>query len=624
MPSIGFSKDRPGRPFPRLPLALGFILLFLAGGAAIVGAFMAADAERWFAHSLQVRQAETQLFSTVQDAEIGQRGYLLTGDTAYLGPFDQARTALPRLQARLHQLVQDNPEQQTMLIRLDGVIAAKMAELGKTVDLRRQGRDEDALAVVRTNLGRDLMGEIRADTESFDSTERQLLQVRQARALTLRTVLAFAVPLAVIVAGVLTAFSASAAQRYAGELESRNLALAAEIAGREKAEAQLRQAQKMEALGQLTGGVAHDFNNMLAIIVGNLDILIRRLAPDETRLRTAAEYALGGANRAAALTQRLLAFSRRQALDPKPTDINKSVGDMSEMLRRTLGENVRVETVLAGGLWRAYVDCPQLESALLNLAVNARDAMPGGGRLTLETANASLDQAYADENLEVVPGQYVQVAITDTGAGMSPETAAKAFDPFFTTKGVGQGTGLGLSQVHGFVKQSRGHIKIYSEIGVGTTVKLYLPRDTSGLPPPEPVLRPTAAPIDGRFTVLLVEDDPGVRQVAFGALRELGFKVIEADSAAVALEQLEAHPEITVLLTDVVMPVTDGRRLANAAMVRRPDLRVLYMTGYTRNAIVHNGVLDAGVRLLIKPFTIEQLEREMRSILADRLEPSEA
>jgi CheY-like chemotaxis protein len=292
---------------------------------------------------------------------------------------------------------------------------------------------------------------------------------------------------------------------------------------------------------------------------------------------------------------------------------------MSEMLRRTLGETVVVETVLAGGLWRAFVDCPQLESALLNLSVNARDAMVLGGRLTLETSNASLDQAYADSHAEVSPGQYVLVAVTDTGGGMAPEVMDKAFDPFFTTKGVGHGTGLGLSQVHGFLKQSKGHVKIYSEVGVGTTVKLYLPRDVSGVAVEAKSEALSAAKIDERFTVLVVEDDAGVRQVAVGALGELGFKVIEADSGAVALERLGEHPQVSVLLTDVVMPVMDGRRLVEAALKQRPDLRVLYMTGYTRNAIVHNGVLDGGTRLLTKPFTVDELERELRAILSDRL-----
>jgi signal transduction histidine kinase len=604
---------------PRLPIVFGFCLLAVAGVAAIVGVFTSGEADQWFAHSLEVRQAEAELFSVVQDAETGQRGYLLTGDVSYLAPYSDAQTRLPALQSRLRTAVQDNPAQQTRVAQLNPVIDAKMRELARTVVLAREGRLDEALAIVKTNEGRNLMRQIRDISEDFDASERRLLDRRQEYARLLRTTISAIVPLSVAVAGFLALLVARAARQYEAALENRNAALATEIVQREAAEAQLRQAQKMEALGQLTGGVAHDFNNMLAIIVGNLDLLIRRLMPEQSKLKRMAENALTGAQRAVALTQRLLAFSRLQPLDPKPVDVNKCMGEMSEMLRRTLGETIVVETVLAGGLWRAFVDGPQLESAILNLAVNARDAMPDGGRLTLETSNASLDRAYADAHAEVTPGQYVLVAVTDTGMGMTPEVLEKAFDPFFTTKGVGAGTGLGLSQVHGFLKQSRGHIKIYSEVGAGTTVKLYIPRDVS-LGGVEELLRDlNAVPIEERFTVLVVEDDPGVRQVAVSALREIGFKVVEADSGAVALERLEQHRDITLMLTDVVMPVMDGRRLVDAALRRRPDLRVLYMTGYTRNAIVHNGVLDAGTRLITKPFTVGELDRELRLILGDVL-----
>jgi CheY-like chemotaxis protein len=371
----------------------------------------------------------------------------------------------------------------------------------------------------------------------------------------------------------------------------------------------------MEALGQLTGGVAHDFNNMLAIIVGNLDMVVRKFPLGNEGVRGMIENALAGATRAGALTKRLLAFSRLQPLDPRAMDVNKCVADMSEMLRRSLGEHIAIETVLAGGLWRAFVDGPQLESAILNLSVNARDAMPNGGRLTIETSNTSLDRAYAEENADVEPGQYVMVAITDTGCGMAPEILDRAFDPFFTTKQTGEGTGLGLSQVHGFLKQSRGHIKLYSELGVGTTVKLYLPRDTAGLVASDGV-RATPHPITNeQFTVLVVEDDPGVRGFVVSATRELGFVVVEADSSAVALERLKQYPETALLLTDVVMPGGTGRQLADKALSMRPDLRVIYMTGYTRNAIVHNGMLDAGTHLITKPFTVDDLQRELSRAL---------
>jgi CheY-like chemotaxis protein len=290
------------------------------------------------------------------------------------------------------------------------------------------------------------------------------------------------------------------------------------------------------------------------------------------------------------------------------------VGDDAPVARRAY----RIETVLAGGLWTAFIDCPQLESALLNLAVNARDAMGDNGRLTIETANASLDKSYAEQHVEVEPGQYVMIAVTDTGSGMSEEVLAKAFDPFFTTKKVGEGTGLGLSQVHGFLKQSRGHIKIYSEVGTGTTVKLYLPRDTSGAIVAEPPRAGRAGRDRSGYTILIVEDDPGVRVFVTSAARELGFAVIEADNAALALERLEANPDISILLTDVVMPGATGKQLVDMALEKRPDLQVVYMTGYTRNAIVHNGMLDRGTRLLTKPFTLEELDRELQEALDER------
>ncbi len=606
----------------RLSLVVGFLLLVCAAVAAIIVAATGAAAERWATHSLEVRRVQTVTFSALQDAETAQRGYLLTNDPAYLQPYDQAHDRLPALKNQLGALVADNPLQRRRVADLTQAIDAKMAELELTVALARNGHADAAIARLRTNQGKTKMDRVRALSQAFETAEADLLVQRQAAVATQRSLLIGVIVLALVGAAVLAYAVVRESRDHAHELTDHNRALKNEIAQRERAEAQLRQAQKMEALGQLTGGVAHDFNNMLAIIVGNLDMLIRRLSGQE-KLLSLAENALSGANRAAALTKGLLAFSRQQPLDPKPTDVNKCVADMSELLRRALGEHIAVETVLAGGLWRAFVDPPQLESAILNLAVNARDAMgdvnragaKSGGRLTIETSNAFLDKVYADAHDEVEAGQFVLVAITDTGGGMTPEVMERAFDPFFTTKRLGEGTGLGLSQVHGFLKQSRGHIKLYSELGVGTTVKLYLPRDTLGLAVEEaPAPRPIVAR-DEAFTVLIAEDDPGVRSFTVSAVRELGYKVIEADGAAVALERLAQHPEINLLLTDVVMPGSNGRQLADAALALRADLKVVYMTGYTRNAIVHNGTLDVGTRLLTKPFTLEQLDRELRDAL---------
>ena len=378
---------------------------------------------------------------------------------------------------------------------------------------------------------------------------------------------------------------------------------------------QLHQSQKMEAIGHLTGGVAHDFNNLLTVIMGNLDAIWRQVPIENSRLRRAVQQASRGAQRAAKLTQQLLAFARRQPLNPKPTDVNRLVADMSDLLRHTLGENIAIETVLAGGLWHVDVDPHQLESALLNLAVNSRDAMAEGGKLTIETANAHLDDVYAGRFAEINPGQYVVICITDTGTGMPREVMERAFDPFYTTKPIGQGTGLGLSQVYGFVKQSGGHIKLYSEMGQGTTVKIYLPRLASEAVDEE---QPRASIIpQGQVseTILVVEDDEDVRAFSTETLRELGFTVLEAANASSALRMLDSHPEIRLLFTDVGLPGANGRQLADEAQQLRRTLKVLFTSGYARNAIVHQGRLEPGVELLTKPFTRAQLATRIREIL---------
>lgn len=406
------------------------------------------------------------------------------------------------------------------------------------------------------------------------------------------------------------------------ELQALNATLeervATAIAERERAEASLRQSQKMEAVGQLTGGLAHDFNNLLQIVTGNLEILGRSLPKDAGRLRRAADNAMRGAQRAATLTQRLLAFSRRQPLAPKPIDVNTLVAQMSDLLRRTLGEPVAIETVLAGGLWRIEADPNQLENALLNLAVNARDAMPDGGKLTIETANSRLDEAYAREDPEVEPGQYVVVCVSDTGCGMSKETIAHVFEPFFTTKEVGRGTGLGLSMVYGFVKQSNGHVKIYSEEGEGTTVKLYFPRLTTAIEEKdaaEAAEEPTPEGQQGEV-ILVVEDDDDVREYSVEVLRELGYSVLAAPNGDAALRSLKRKQRIDLLFTDVVLPGgMTGRKLVDAALKVRPELKVLFTTGYARDAIVHNGRLDPDVQLIGKPFTFSDLAARVRDIL---------
>ena len=395
--------------------------------------------------------------------------------------------------------------------------------------------------------------------------------------------------------------------------------VAEEVAERGKAEEALRQAQKMEAVGQLTGGIAHDFNNLLTVVTGNIDMAGRALAKEtapNARIQRALDNALKGAERAAALTQRLLAFSRRQPLAPKPIAPDRLVSGMSDLLQRSLGERVQLEVVTSPGLWRVEADPNQLESAILNLAVNARDAMPEGGTLTVETANARLDETYAAEHAEVAPGQYVVIAVTDTGSGMSKETAARVFEPFFTTKEVGKGTGLGLSMVYGFTKQSGGHVKVYTEEGHGTTVKIYLPRLMSDVAVEE-VATANGPEVSGaRELILVVEDDDDVRGYTVECLRELGYRVREAHDGEAALRVFQEGGEaIDLLFTDVVMPGMTGRELADRVRESRPEMKVLFTSGYTRNAIVHGGRLDEGVEMISKPFTYTSLARKIADVL---------
>jgi PAS domain S-box-containing protein len=409
-----------------------------------------------------------------------------------------------------------------------------------------------------------------------------------------------------------------AADRANEQLKALNAAqeqkIAEEVGERTAVEESLRQAQKMEAVGQLTGGIAHDFNNMLAVVISGLNLIQRRVTRGNTDIGELAAAALDGATRAATLTQRLLAFSRQQPLAPEPLGANTMVADMSELLRRTLGEQIHMETVLASGLWKTVADRNQLENAIINLAVNARDAMPEGGRLTIETANAAIDDAYAAEN-QTAAGQYVMIAVTDTGSGMDPSVMQRAFDPFFTTKGVGKGTGLGLSQVFGFVKQSNGHIKIYSEVGVGTTIKIYLPRYYGTAEAPNRTQLGGTPTGTSAETVLVVEDDAKVRTLTEQMLRELGYGVLGVDGGASGLLVLRDHPEVRLLLTDVVMPDMNGRQLAEQALQLRPGLKIIYTTGYTRNAIVHNGTLDPDTHLLQKPVTLQALALKVRAVL---------
>jgi PAS domain S-box-containing protein len=384
------------------------------------------------------------------------------------------------------------------------------------------------------------------------------------------------------------------------------------------AEDALRQAQKMEAVGQLTGGIAHDFNNLLTGIIGSLELMQRRVAQGRTHgIERYATAAIASAHRAAALTQRLLAFSRRQPLDPRPLDANTLMRGMEDMVRRTIGEAIALEVVVAGGLWPTICDPNQLESAVLNLVINARDAMPGGGRLTIETANASIDDSYALRNRYAVPGQYVMLSVTDTGHGMSADIISKAFEPFFTTKPIGQGTGLGLSMIYGFARQSEGFANIYSEEGRGTTVRLYLPRHFGDLAsdPIEELHAAITLRLDAPATVLVVEDEPVVRNLVVDVLREQGLGVVEAQDGPAGLEIVLSERKIDLLITDVGLPGLNGRQLADAAREKRPDLKVLFLTGYAHNAVIGNAMLEPGMEIVTKPFAVESLASRIAGML---------
>jgi len=605
--------------------SLGVMLLLLI--ITVAGALWQLNATA--ALNAEVREAADRrahyrvIQQRMTDAETAQRGFLLTYDDDYLDPIRGARAEVER---ELRALEADEglaPELRQDLPRLRSLIDLKFAEMEETIDLQNRGLSVRARSIVQDDEGRILMDSLRGLAIAAIARVDQRLAIGLAASdragQRLRWVIIIAGVL-IVALGLMIVFTVRGAlhdMRVSRDeaIEARRRTFA-EMEAREAAEGKVRQMQKMETIGQITGGVAHDFNNMLAVIMSALQLAKRRLERNEPGAESFIDSAVDGARRAASLTSRLLAFARRAPLTPAVMDVNRTLQDMSDMLRRTLGEQVVLETVLAGGLWRVNADRGELEQAILNICVNARDAMANGGKLTIESGNAYLDEAYAAANVEVVAGQYVMIAITDTGAGMAPEVQRKAFEPFFTTKEVGRGTGLGLSQVHGFLKQSGGHAAIYSELNVGTTVKLYLPRtqlELSSDAPTAPLNAEVAG--DPAIIVLVVEDDERVRGLSVASLRELNYTVLHASNGPEALRMLTANPAVTLLFTDVVMPEMTGKVLADEARKLNPSLKVLYTTGYTQNAIVHNGVLDADARLLLKPYSLNDLARKVRAVL---------
>jgi len=575
-------------------------------------------------HTTDVKGRLTLIYSLVQEAEAGVRGFILTNDDFHLASLNDARQRLTPEMDALKDLVADNPGQAVALASLRANVDTRIGQLERLVSAARAGDTAGIIEDMRQRIGFTLMRDIRSAVDTMIAEEDRLLVERRSsanRIAGLLQLLGYGTLFLIMTVAVISLAAMARRREYLESVEANlraaNDRLSAEIMGREKVEEQLRQVQKMEAIGQLSGGIAHDFNNMLAVIMGALNIMQRRIARGDFNVQPLMQAAIEGAQRGGALTHRLLAFARKQLLEPRPLDANKLVSGMSDLLRRTLGETIQTEVVLSGGLWRIHADAHQLETSILNLVVNARDAMPPqGGKLTLETANAQLDQKYADAHADARPGDYVLISVTDNGTGMPPEVVARAFDPFFTTKEPGKGTGLGLSQVYGFVTQSGGHIKIVSDMGQGTAFKIYLPRYTgvAEMESAKPADDAAARPVQGE-SILVVEDDEAVRRLAVEGLSELGYAVIPADTAEHALKALDEHPSVVLLFTDVVMPNVNGRELAAQAQARRPDLKVLFTTGYTREAVVRDGTLEPGVRLIGKPYTLHQLSRAVRETL---------
>jgi signal transduction histidine kinase/CheY-like chemotaxis protein len=616
----------------RLVTLIGFALVAAAALALIIGLVRSRDADMLVLHTLEVEQVAQTTLIAVRDSESAVRGFLLSGDTKDFDRFEPAFVLANEKLSVLKELTADNVIQLARVNNLEKLIQSKGDRLRKCAQLAKDGRRDEALAIINAPEDRETLDNIRAEIASVLATEQLLLKERQTDSAHQRYLLAALIGLALLTATVLASILAVSSRNALKGLLELTSELEEESKLRHEAESTLRQAQKMEAVGQLTGGIAHDFNNLLTIIIGNLDTMRRQLAaalnPGDVqtligKMSKPLDAAVQGAKSAAQLTQRLLAFSRRQALEPVRLDVNRLITGMLDLLRRTLGEDISIETVFAAGLWPVHADTHQLENVLLNLALNAKDAMPDGGCLTIETANTYLDDTYVRRFGDVAAGQYVVMCVTDTGTGISKDVLDHVFEPFYTTKPHGEGSGLGLAMVHGFVKQSGGHVRIYSEEGKGTTVKIYLPRlihaeEPAAVPAGKPAdvsVMPRAKPSE---VILLVEDSEGVRAYAKDVLEELGYWVLEAASAEDAMVAVAKKPRIDLLFTDVVLPGATGRELADQIKQLYPHVPVLYTTGYTRNAIVHQGRLDPDIHLLNKPYTQQDLARKVRELLDAR------
>ncbi|WP_404712036.1 CHASE3 domain-containing protein [Sphingomonas sp. MMS24-J13] len=603
------------RRVPLLPLA-GLAITVVAGIAALVLSFAVGSANRWVAHSIRTQVAIVEVGEELAFYKSAYRGYMVRANASLLPDVDAAYRQLFQRLDLLRNEMSDNPVQVRNLAALEPLIRARVAEAELFASRRPHQTLDDVRAQGLASRGRVLMRQIRALMNAMFVEEERLRVERQRRTELLTGSLALGLAIAVTLVVIVAYMTMRDARDRYYALEQAHDRARAEMAAREAAESELRQAHKMETIGQLTGGIAHDFNNMLAVIIGSLDMARRSRGTNPERVDRGIAAALSGAERAATLVARLLAFSRRQPLAPEPIDVNRLVDGMSDLLRRTLGERVTVETLLADGAWACFADPGQLENAILNLAVNARDAMgASGGRLTIETANVTIPPSQATPQL--VAGDHVLIAVIDNGSGMSPAVIARAFDPFFTTKEVGKGTGLGLSQVFGFVTQSGGGVAIASEIGSGTAVRIHLPRYDGGvIVKPDDAL-PAVVQARAGEVILVAEDEPYVRQISSDALRELGYTVLAAANGEEALRMLADQPDVALLFSDVVMPGMTGPVLGAAARKLRPGLRVLYTSGYTPDG--GDGWADIGeAAMLPKPFTVAQLAAKVRGAIEGR------
>jgi signal transduction histidine kinase len=593
-------------------LALVILLAILSVGFAYNQLESETNADSWVAHSHDVIEQNQDVVTLIQRAESAQRAFIISGDAAYLGTYQSAVERLPAAQVSLARLTADNSDETGRVATLNQAVSWRLQQLQHSVELARYGDQDAAKAASLAAPGGDISNVIRVTADAITARERGLLEdrVRAANRVS-EAGLFYGLLIAVISLVTLLALAFHQSRVNARLVKAMDETTTAN-AERERAEQRLSEAQRMEAIGQLTGGVAHDFNNLLQVIRGNLELLGPTVAND-AKARRRLESALHGADRAAQLTRQLLAFARRQPLAAQAFDVASLVTDMADILRRMLGEAIVVKTDIAPDLWHALADPAQTESALLNLAINARDAMQRGGTLTIEAANAHLEAGDIEPSEEsAAPGDFILLTVTDTGEGMSEETRARAFEPFFTTKRDGKGSGLGLSMVYGFVRQSNGHMRLDSEPGRGTRVRLYLPK--------APVAGASAAPIrpaktDGeQRTILVVEDDEAVRATTVVMLESLGYRCLEAPDAAAAVEALGGGAHADLVFSDVTMPGP----MRTAEMAERiheiaPGAPILFASGYPKEEMGEH--LDADAALLAKPFTRDELASRIAELL---------